>query len=131
MGSAYFSLSLYRQTEDAMPHMYDGWWFFGMHLFWWLFCVMLLVLFFWLLMPVLRKRADEGSSYPEALGHQYGWKFAKAIIPRGLELNLSSCGTSGHSRAWQLLSPMIAAAAMSFSPVSVVGSALRLLRLQL
>ena len=39
-----------------MGHMYDGWWFWGMHLFWWLFWVILIVLFLWLAVPVSRKK---------------------------------------------------------------------------
>lgn len=55
-----------------MPHMYDGWWFFGMHLFWWLFWVIIIVLFFWLLTPVPRKRAQVHRETPlEILQHRY------------------------------------------------------------
>lgn len=38
---------------------FDGGWFWGMHLFWWLFWIVLIVLFFGLLTPVPRSRARE------------------------------------------------------------------------
>lgn len=38
--------------------MHDGsWWFFGMHAFWWLFWVAIIVLFFSLLTPVPKQQA--------------------------------------------------------------------------
>lgn len=38
--------------------MYDGgWWFFGMHAFWWLFWIALIVLFFLLIFPVPKREA--------------------------------------------------------------------------
>jgi putative membrane protein len=50
-------------TNDGMgrrPVMHDGdWGFWGMHLFWWLFWIVLLVAFFSLLTPVPRRRARE------------------------------------------------------------------------
>lgn len=38
---------------------YDGGWFWGMHVFWWLFWIVLIVIFFSLLSPVPRRRARE------------------------------------------------------------------------
>lgn len=38
---------------------FDGWGFFGMHVFWWLFWIVLIVAFFSLLTPVPRHRARE------------------------------------------------------------------------
>lgn len=41
-----------------MFHYYDsGWWGFGMHLFWWIFWILLFASFFSFLTPVPRKRA--------------------------------------------------------------------------
>jgi putative membrane protein len=41
-------------------HFYEGgWWFWGMHLFWWLFWIVLIVTFFSVLTPVPRRRARE------------------------------------------------------------------------
>ena len=41
-----------------MFHFYDsGWWGFGMHLFWWIFWIVMIVAFFSLLTPVSRRRA--------------------------------------------------------------------------
>jgi len=37
----------------------DGWWFWGMHLFWWLFWVLIVVAFFSLLRPVPRHKVRE------------------------------------------------------------------------
>ena len=37
--------------------MHDGsWWFFGMHAFWWLFWIALIVLFFSLITPVPKRQ---------------------------------------------------------------------------
>lgn len=38
---------------------YDGWSFWGMHLFWWLFWIVLIVAFFALIEPVPRRRRRE------------------------------------------------------------------------
>jgi putative membrane protein len=38
-------------------HFFDGGWFFGMHLFWWLFWIVLIVALFGLFEPVPRKKA--------------------------------------------------------------------------
>ncbi len=38
---------------------FDGWGFFGMHVFWWLFWIVLILAFFSLLTPVPRHRARE------------------------------------------------------------------------
>ncbi len=38
---------------------FDGWGFFGMHVFWWLFWVVLILAFFSLLTPVPRHKARE------------------------------------------------------------------------
>jgi len=39
-----------------MPHMWDnGWWFGGMHLLWWIFWVILIVLLFSIVMPRHRR----------------------------------------------------------------------------
>jgi len=40
-------------------HFIDGGWFWGMHLFWWLFWVLLIALFFGLLTPVPRHKVRE------------------------------------------------------------------------
>lgn len=40
-------------------HWMEGGWFFGMHVLWWLFWVVLIALFFGLLQPVRRGRARE------------------------------------------------------------------------
>lgn len=41
-----------------MFHYYDsGWWGFGMHLFWWIFWILLFVSFFSFLTPVPRRKA--------------------------------------------------------------------------
>lgn len=40
-------------------HVVEGGWFWGMHLFWWLFWVALIAVFFSLLTPVPRKRVRE------------------------------------------------------------------------
>ena len=37
--------------------MYTGWWFFGMHLFWWIFWISIIAAFFSLLTPVPKARA--------------------------------------------------------------------------
>lgn len=55
-----------------MSHMYDGWWIWGMHLFWWVFWVVFVVLFFWLLTPMSRKRARLFRALPlEILQRRY------------------------------------------------------------
>jgi putative membrane protein len=38
---------------------FNGWGFFGMHVFWWLFWIVLILAFFSLLTPVPRHRARE------------------------------------------------------------------------
>lgn len=38
---------------------FDGWGFFGMHVFWWLFWILLILAFFLLLTPVPRHKARE------------------------------------------------------------------------
>ncbi|MFZ5862340.1 MAG: SHOCT domain-containing protein [Nitrospirota bacterium] len=38
---------------------FDGWGFFGMHVFWWLFWIVLILAFFSLLTPVPRHKARE------------------------------------------------------------------------
>lgn len=40
-------------------HFFDGGWFFGMHLFWWLFWIVLIVALFGLFEPVSRKKVRE------------------------------------------------------------------------
>ena len=51
---------------------YDGWWFWGMHLFWWLFWVVLIILFFSLLTPESKKRARLQRETPlEVLKRRY------------------------------------------------------------
>ena len=40
-------------------HYFDGTWFWGMHFFWWVFWIALIVLFFSLLRPVPRRRTRE------------------------------------------------------------------------
>lgn len=40
-------------------HYFNDGWFWGMHLFWWLFWVFLIVLFFGLITPVPRSKARE------------------------------------------------------------------------
>ncbi len=40
-------------------HFIDGGWFWGMHLFWWLFWLVLIAAFFALMTPVPRKQARE------------------------------------------------------------------------
>lgn len=40
-----------------MFHMYDNGWWGGMHLIWWLFWILLLILFFSFSIPVSRKKA--------------------------------------------------------------------------
>ncbi len=42
-----------------MHFMDDGGWFLGMHLFWWLLWMIILSSFFWMVIPVSRKRARE------------------------------------------------------------------------
>lgn len=55
-----------------MPHMYDGWWFFGMHMVWWFFWILLLVMFFWWLRLVPRGSAQTRRETPlEILQHRY------------------------------------------------------------
>jgi putative membrane protein len=55
-----------------MQHMNgSGWWFFGMHLFWWLFWVLVIVLFFVLLRPVPRSRAETRETPLELLQRRY------------------------------------------------------------
>lgn len=55
-----------------MPHMYDGWWFWGMHLFWWLFWIILIVLVLWLSGPLGRNRARAPRETPlEILQRRY------------------------------------------------------------
>ena len=41
-----------------MHYLNDGW-FWGMHLFWWLFWILVMVLFFGLLTPVPRSKVRE------------------------------------------------------------------------
>lgn len=40
-------------------HFYEGGWFWGMHIFWWLFWALLIVLFFTLATPVPKHRVRE------------------------------------------------------------------------
>lgn len=40
-------------------HWFDGASFWGMHVFWWLFWIVLIVVFVWLIEPVPRGRARE------------------------------------------------------------------------
>ena len=40
-------------------HFVEGGWFWGMHLYWWLFWLVLITAFFGLLTPVPRKQARE------------------------------------------------------------------------
>lgn len=40
-------------------HFYEGGWFWGMHIFWWLFWALLIVLFFTLVTPVPKHRVRE------------------------------------------------------------------------
>lgn len=55
-----------------MPHMNDGWWFWGMHLFWWLFWIILIVLLLWLPGPLARNRARGSRETPlEILQRRY------------------------------------------------------------
>ena len=43
---------------------HDGWGFFGMHAYWWLFWIVVLVLFFSLLTPVPRNEARRRRETP-------------------------------------------------------------------
>jgi putative membrane protein len=55
-----------------MPHMNNGWWFWGMHLFWWLFWIVLIVLIFWLSGPLARNTARGSRETPlEILQRRY------------------------------------------------------------
>ncbi len=49
----------------------DGWWFFGMHAFWWLFWVALLIVFFTLLTHVRRGLERSRSTPLEILQRRY------------------------------------------------------------
>ncbi len=40
-------------------HLFNGWGFLGMHVFWWLFWVFLILGLFWLFEPVPRRRVRE------------------------------------------------------------------------
>jgi putative membrane protein len=40
-------------------HFYDGGWFWGMHVFWWLFWLVCIILFFGTLTPVPRHKVRE------------------------------------------------------------------------
>lgn len=51
---------------------FDGWGWWGMHLFWWLFWVALIIFFFGLFTPVSRKAARERRTTPlEILQRRY------------------------------------------------------------
>lgn len=55
-----------------MQHMYYDGWFWGMHMFWWIFWVILIVLFFGLLMPSQRKKTHAYRETPlEVLQRRY------------------------------------------------------------
>jgi putative membrane protein len=45
--------------EERAMHVIEGGWFWGMHLFWWLFWFALIALFFSLPFPAPRSRARE------------------------------------------------------------------------
>jgi putative membrane protein len=44
---------------ENFMHYVDGGWFWGMHLFWWLFWIGLIIVLFGFLTPVPRSRARE------------------------------------------------------------------------
>ena len=50
-------------------HFFDNGWFFGMHLFWWLFWIVLIIGLFGLFEPVPRKKARETPL--QVLQHRY------------------------------------------------------------
>jgi putative membrane protein len=48
-----------------MPHMWDnGWWFWGMHMFWWIFWVILIILLVSLVMPRQRRSVQSHRETP-------------------------------------------------------------------
>ena len=53
-----------------MPYA-DGWWFLGMHLFWWLFWVSLFVALFSVVTPVRRNHARPAERALEILQRRY------------------------------------------------------------
>ena len=53
-----------------MPYA-DGWWFLGMHLFWWLFWVSLFVALFSVVTPVRRKHARSAGRGLDILQRRY------------------------------------------------------------
>ena len=71
--------------------MHDGsWWFFGMHAFWWLFWIALIVLFFSLITPVPKRQVRTRGTPLDILQRRFGageisaeeYEQRKAILTR-------------------------------------------------
>lgn len=52
-------------------HVFDGWWFLGMHAFWWLFWIGIIVGFAWLFTPVSKEQARRRDTPLDLLQRRY------------------------------------------------------------